>query len=430
MATRMGIEELKSQIAVKRGELAGFNKLIEVNKKSKEDLLKTIDDKISTASITEDELTDLNKQVNDIISETEGLEPKIEVAKSELETLEAQLSEIEAAVIKDNEDGAVKGNGNKNNKKEGSDSDMENVIKRQAKVLKDFIKGQSTKFTGVLSDEVRKEFITTEDNRIVIPEDTKYVQEHEDVVDFRDFINVVKVSAPSGKTITSSRTRQGLQDKTETGDFPLLQGLLNEEKSYDTKAKGGRFIISHELVKDAAFDVEKFFNIELQAEKLITYNKDILAEFNKLDTLEVTNNDEVKLALEGAIPLKYGKKVLVITKSGYEQLSIAKYGDGRYVYQPDVNSDKKFLLHGVTVVKVDDEDLGETGDAIGFLLTKSAVDFFDYEAFNVTFVDNDNLGLKAALYARYGVKLNKKDAGLKIEFNLDLTSETPVDPEP
>lgn len=420
----MTIEELQEMIGAKQSKLLELNKSVNAYKSQKEELLGVIDKKIGSASITEDELVALQGNVEEVVSKYTESKTQAEVIQSELTTLESKLKEVDVVGV--GESLAKQKNTNK-----GSESKMDK-IKKQASVLKGYITEQSSNFTGKVSDEIKKEFITAADNRVIIPDNTTYLQEHEEVVDLRQFVSVVPVSAPSGTTYTSSRTRTGLQPKTESGEFPVLTGLLNEDKQYTTNALGGVFTISHEIIKDAAFDVERFYGVELQAEKIVTYNNAILAEFAKLDDFHVLTADDLKVTLQSKIPVKYGKKVLLVTASGYDKLSILKYKDGKYKYDANVNEESNFMLHGVQVVRVDDEVLGETGDEIGYLLTKSAVDLFTYEEFGLTFLEKITLGLKCATYVRFGAAINKKDAGIKITFNFnaeEFTPEAPVEPE-
>lgn len=417
----MTIEELQEMIGSKQGELLELNKSVNTYKSQKDGLLAEIDKKIGSASITEDELVELQGNVEDVVNKYTESKTKAEVLQSELSSLECQLKSIE--VVEETEDLSKQ-----NNKIKGSESKMDK-IKKEASVLKGYIKEQASNFTGRVTEDIKKSFITAEDNRVIIPDNTTYLQEHEEIVDLRQFVNVIPVSSPSGTTWTSSRTRIGLQPKNESGEFPVLQGLLNEEKTYNTNALGGVFTISHEMIKDAAFDVERFYGVELQAEKLVTYNSSILNSLQQLLEEVVTTGDELKLALQSKIPVKYGKKVLLVTATGYDQLSLLKYKDGTYKYDPNVNNESNFLLHGVEVVKVDDEVLGVTGEAIGFLVTKSAVDLFTYEDFGLTFLEKITLGLKCATYVRYGTAVNKVDAGVKLTFNFGATEVTPEDPE-
>lgn len=416
----MTIEELQAMIGSKQGELLALNKSVNTYKTQKDGLLVEIDKKIGSASITEDELVELQGNVEEVVNKYNESKTQAEVIQSELTTLESKLQEVEVVGVKEN---LVKQNNNK-----GSESKMDK-IKKEASVLKRYITEQASNFTGRVSEEIKKEFITAEDNRVIIPDNVTFLQEHEEIVDLRQFVSIVPVSGPSGTTWTSSRTRTGLQPKNEDGEFPVLRGLLNEDKAYSTSALGGVFTISHEIIKDAAFDVERFYGVELQAEKIVTYNDAILTEFAKLTNVTVTTGDELKVALQSKIPVKYGKKVLVVTASGYDKLSLLKYKDGQYKYDSNVNAESNFLLHGVQVIRVDDEVLGETGDEIGFLLTKSAVDLFAYEEFGLTFLEKITLGLKCATYVRFGAAINKADAGVKLTFDFDDAEVEPVIPE-
>lgn len=418
MYREMTIEELQEMIGSKQGELLEINKSVNTYKSKKEELLVEIDKKIGSASITEDELVELQGNVEDVVNKYQESKTQAEVVQSELSSLEGQLKSVE--VVEETEDLSKQ-----NNIIKGSESKMDK-IKKEASVLKGYITEQAKNFTGKVTDEIKKEFITAEDNRVIIPDNITYLQEHEEIVDLRQFVNVVPVSSSSGTTWTSSRTRTGLQPKQENGEFPVLQGLLNEDKQYKTQAFGGVFTISHEIIKDAAFDVERFYGVELQAEKLVTYNNAILNVFNGLGNMVVTNSDELKVALQSKIPVKYGKKILLVTASGYDKLSLLKYQDGHYKYDPDVNSESNFLLHGVQVIKVDDEVLGNPGEEFGFLITKSTVDLFTYEDFGLTFLEKITLGLKCATYVRFGATMNKLDSGVKIFLNFN---EGEVDPD-
>lgn len=417
----MTIEELQEKIGAKQSELLVLNKSVNTYKEQKDGLLELIDKKIGSASITEDELVELQGNVEEVVNKYQESKTQAEVIQSELSSLEGKLKSVE--VVEETEDLTKQ-----NNIIKGSESKMDK-IKKEASVLKGYITEQAKNFTGKVSNEISNVFITAEDNRVIIPDNTTYLQEHEEIVDLRQFVNVIPVSAPSGTTYTSSRSRTGLQPKNENGEFPVLQGLLNDEKQYTTSALGGVFTISHEIIKDAAFDVERFYGVELQAEKLVTYNSSILNTLHQLEGVTVTTGDELKLTLQSKIPVKYGKKVLLVSATGYDQLSLLKYKDGTYKYDPNVNNESNFLLHGVEVVKVDDEVLGVSGEAIGYLLTKSAVDLFAYEEFGLTFLEKITLGLKCATYVRFGTAVNKIDAGLFLTFNFDGAEVTPVDPE-
>lgn len=360
-----------------------------------------------------DKIKEIKQFVNDGIVQAGLTEKDIDLKQSDINTLHKQNQDIDG-IISSREsvnNTNIKESGKQMNKTELLAGYIEKVVETKQ---------------NVISDDIKQEFITTQDNKIIIPESLKFEQDQEEVVDLRKYVNVVGVPTSSGTVVTSSRDRQGLQTKNEDGEFGVLKGLMNEEKEYTTTAKGGVFTLSHEIIKDAGFNITKFIEKELQDEKKVTYNADILTEFNKLNEVAIGDLDTLKSTLIKGIPAKYGK-TLVLTISAFEQVALMKYTDGRYVFSNHPTEKDSYLIFGVQVDVVEDEVFGETGDAIGYLISNKAVDLYDYESFSLSFVDNPSLGSKFAVYMRYGTDLVNEDAGLKLTFGLDDTT-TPVEP--
>lgn len=362
-----------------------------------------------------DQMGVIKAYLKDGLSNTELTEDVVNAKEIEIKALVDLNKEIDDVI------GKRLNNITKQTKESG-----ENMKNKAYGVLKAYFEGATKENGYVLTADVTDTF-TTEGNTIIL-EDEKIVKtEHETVKDLRKFVNTVKVSVPSGKTVTSSRKRQGLSAKTELGTFPILKGLLNNERDFKTAPKGGEFTVSYELIRDSAFDIEKFFNNELNAEKLVTYNTDILTAWDTLTAVEVTDADVLKTTVQAGIPLKYKKPNLIINRSAQILLSTQKYVDGRYIFGEDASKPDSGYVFGKYCEVVDDADLGGVdGVPLGYLVSEDAVDLYDYEAFSIENFDKSKLGTKFALYMQYGVAVVNNDAGIKLTFNFE---EPVVEPE-
>lgn len=309
-------------------------------------------------------------------------------------------------------------------KEKGAQRSMAHVIKQgnssnqpqkdeAVRSFEDYVRSRGEKRDGV----------TTIENQAVIP--TQILQAQKEKISpnlLKNYVNRQTVSAPKGTLPVIKKASAGLVTKAELDANPKMEmGIEAVEYSVETYA--GAIPISQEMIDDAAVDISGIVGEHAQDLSDITEQRKIgaaLATATKKVTVKTA--DDLKTAFNKKVPSGYDK-VWVMSQSFYDFVDKLKDANGRYLFQDSLSSPSGKALSGKDILPVDDDILGNDGEAHAFVgdLKSFILDAVKKET-SVRWQDNDIYAQKLAIYLRFDVKKAIDEAGVFLTW--DATPET------
>lgn len=309
-------------------------------------------------------------------------------------------------------------------KEKGAQRSMAHVIKQgnssnqpqkdeAVRSFEDYVRSRGEKRDGV----------TTIENQAVIP--TQILQAQKEKISpnlLKNYVNRQTVSAPKGTLPVIKKASAGLVTKAELDANPKMEmGIEAVEYSVETYA--GAIPISQEMIDDAAVDISGIVGEHAQDLSDITEQRKIgaaLATATKKVTVKTA--DDLKTAFNKKVPSGYDK-VWVMSQSFYDFVDKLKDANGRYLFQDSLSSPSGKALSGKDILPVDDDILGNDGEAHAFVgdLKAFILDAVKKET-SVRWQDNDIYAQKLAIYLRFDVKKAIDEAGVFLTW--DATPET------
>lgn len=309
-------------------------------------------------------------------------------------------------------------------KEKGAQRSMAHVIKQgnssnqpqkdeAVRSFEDYVRSRGEKRDGV----------TTIENQAVIP--TQILQAQKEKISpnlLKNYVNRQMVSAPKGTLPVIKKASAGLVTKAELDANPKMEmGIEAVEYSVETYA--GAIPISQEMIDDAAVDISGIVGEHAQDLSDITEQRKIgaaLATATKKVTVKTA--DDLKTAFNKKVPSGYDK-VWVMSQSFYDFVDKLKDANGRYLFQDSLSSPSGKALSGKDILPVDDDILGNDGEAHAFVgdLKSFILDAVKKET-SVRWQDNDIYAQKLAIYLRFDVKKAIDEAGVFLTW--DATPET------
>ncbi len=357
----------------------------ELNKRSVVEL-----EKLDRAE-TEEEVSTVEKTVND-------LQKEIEEKEAEKAQLEKEVDELEKQIEEQNRKAPTPGK----------------TEKRGGKTLE-----QREAFNHYLrTKEARADGFKSTEGEAIIPVDLMPPREaKQDQTDLISLVNVVKVKNASGKWTLVKLTDQTMNTVEELEENPSLAKPSFTKVNYDIKTRRGHLPVSQELIDDADYDVMGLVAKQAKNQERITKNKEIAKVLKTAKAKNATGLDGLKDILN--VDLKpYYNATIVCTQSMFAALDKIKDKDGRYMLQTDITSPTGYKFAGrVIVVYPDDIIGGSTGDMKAFIgdIGEFAT-LFDRAQTTVKWQDDKIYGQYLATANRFDVVKVDSDAGFYVTY--------------
>ena len=219
-----------------------------------------------------------------------------------------------------------------------------------------------------------------------------------------DLVQRVKVNSGSGKYPVIKKTDSKMASTDELKANPELGKPSISEIDYSIKTYRGYIPVSQEMIDDADYDIMSIVEDEV-------FNQGENTELSLVATILKSATQADAAGFDGIKDI-YNKKLksiykasIVVTQSMFAALDKVKDKNGRYMLQTDVASPTGYSFGGKTIYPVDDTVFGAEGDMKFFIGDVSEfVKLFDRSQVSVKWVNNDIYGQLLGLFIRLDVK--------------------------
>ena len=226
-----------------------------------------------------------------------------------------------------------------------------------------------------------------------------------------DLVQRVKVNSGSGKYPVIKKTDSKMASTDELKANPELGKPSISEIDYSIKTYRGYIPVSQEMIDDADYDIMSIVEDEV-------FNQGENTELSLVATILKSATQADAAGFDGIKDI-YNKKLksiykasIVVTQSMFAALDKVKDKNGRYMLQTDVASPTGYSFGGKTIYPVDDTVFGAEGDMKFFIGDVSEfVKLFDRSQVSVKWVNNDIYGQLLGLFIRLDVKKVDAAAG-------------------
>ncbi len=226
-----------------------------------------------------------------------------------------------------------------------------------------------------------------------------------------DLVQRVKVNSGSGKYPVIKKTDSKMASTDELKANPELGKPSISEIDYSIKTYRGYIPVSQEMIDDADYDIMSIVEDE-------AFNQGENTELSLVATILKSATQANAAGFDGIKDI-YNKKLksiykasIVVTQSMFAALDKVKDKNGRYMLQTDVASPTGYSFGGKTIYPVDDTVFGSEGDMKFFIGDVSEfVKLFDRSQVSVKWVNNDIYGQLLGLFIRLDVKKVDAAAG-------------------
>lgn len=226
-----------------------------------------------------------------------------------------------------------------------------------------------------------------------------------------DLVQRVKVNSGSGKYPVIKKTDSKMASTEELKANPELGKPSISEIDYSIKTYRGYIPVSQEMIDDADYDIMSIVEDEV-------FNQGENTELSLVATILKSATQADAAGFDGIKDI-YNKKLksiykasIVVTQSMFAALDKVKDQNGRYMLQTDVASPTGYSFGGKTIYPVDDTVFGSEGDMKFFIGDVSEfVKLFDRSQVSVKWVNNDIYGQLLGLFIRLDVKKVDAAAG-------------------
>ena len=226
-----------------------------------------------------------------------------------------------------------------------------------------------------------------------------------------DLVQRVQVNSGSGKYPVIKKTDSKMASTDELKANPELGKPSISEIDYSIKTYRGYIPVSQEMIDDADYDIMSIVEDEV-------FNQGENTELSLVATILKSATQADAAGFDGIKDI-YNKKLksiykasIVVTQSMFAALDKVKDKNGRYMLQTDVASPTGYSFGGKTIYPVDDTVFGDEGDMKFFIGDVSEfVKLFDRSQVSVKWVNNDIYGQLLGLFIRLDVKKVDAAAG-------------------
>lgn len=275
---------------------------------------------------------------------------------------------------------------------------------------------------------VRDAGLKTGDIGPMIPEEVIYNPESEvnSVADLSALVTKTPATTASGTYPILKRATAVMNTVEELAESPELAKPEFEEVTWKIATYRGKIPISEESLQDTQVPLMPVIQKNANEQRLNTLNKAIstkLTAFNAKASTADTVADDLKHVLNVDLDLAYDKTI-VVSQSAYQALDTLKDKEGRYLLQESITAASGLTLFGKPVVVVNDELLGQVGEAhiwVGDL--KRAILYINRVDTQITWVKNEIYGQYLGLVMRFDVEVADKSAGYFITVGTGTPSK-------
>lgn len=226
-----------------------------------------------------------------------------------------------------------------------------------------------------------------------------------------DLVQRVQVNSGSGKYPVIKKTDGKMVSTDELKANPELGKPSISEIDYSIKTYRGYIPVSQEMIDDADYDIMSIVEDEVFNQGENTELSLIAAVLKTATQANAAGFDGIKDIYNKKLKSIY-KASIVVTQSMFAALDKVKDKDGRYMLQTDVASPTGYSFGGKTIYPVDDTVFGAEGDMKFFIGDISEfVKLFDRSQVSVKWVNNDIYGQLLGLFIRLDVKKVDEAAG-------------------
>ena len=337
---------------------------------------------------TEEEVSTVEKSLEDIQKELEEKQAEKAKLEEEIEELQKQVDE--------------------NNRKAPTFKDVEQrggkKLEQRDAIAKFIRTGQTRDIEGLkTTDSGSAALIPTEVLKPHFLEKTRNP--------LLDLVQRVKVNSGSGKYPVIKKTDSKMASTEELKANPELGKPSISEIDYSIKTYRGYIPVSQEMIDDADYDIMSIVEDEV-------FNQGENTELSLVATILKSATQADAAGFDGIKDI-YNKKLksiykasIVVTQSMFAALDKVKDKNGRYMLQTDVASPTGYSFGGKTIYPVDDTVFGSEGDMKFFIGDVSEfVKLFDRSQVSVKWVNNDIYGQLLGLFIRLDVKKVDAAAG-------------------
>lgn len=337
---------------------------------------------------TEEEVSTVEKSLEDIQKELEEKQAEKAKLEEEIEELQKQVDE--------------------NNRKAPTFKDVEQrggkKLELRDAIAKFIRTGQTRDIEGLkTTDSGSAALIPTEVLKPHFLEKTRNP--------LLDLVQRVKVNSGSGKYPVIKKTDSKMASTAELKANPELGKPSISEIDYSIKTYRGYIPVSQEMIDDADYDIMSIVEDEV-------FNQGENTELSLVATILKSATQADAAGFDGIKDI-YNKKLksiykasIVVTQSMFAALDKVKDKNGRYMLQTDVASPTGYSFGGKTIYPVDDTVFGAEGDMKFFIGDVSEfVKLFDRSQVSVKWVNNDIYGQLLGLFIRLDVKKVDDAAG-------------------
>ena len=257
--------------------------------------------------------------------------------------------------------------------------------------------------------------LKSQDAEVTIPKDIKYVptEEVKTVADLSKYVTKFSVTTSSGTYPIVKRATGKLHTVEELAKNPELAKPEFENIDWKVATYRGAIPLSKEAIDDSAADLIGIVQNNANEQKINTTNDAISTVLKTFTAKSVsgTDVDAIKHILNVDLDPAY-QRTIVASQSFYQYLDTLKDKNGRYMLNDPITTTSPAMLLGVPVIVVNDELLGNSGEAHAFIGDlKRAVLYPDRADLSIRWVDNDVYGTYLSAFFRFGVFQADKNAG-------------------
>lgn len=335
---------------------------------------------------TEEEVSTIEKSLEDIQKELEEKQAEKAKLEEEIEDLQKQVDEQnrKAPTFKD-----------------GDQRGGKKLEKREAVIS--YIRSLGQKRDGVKTTDVGA----------IIPKEVLQPQKTPERQNpLLNLVHVVKVTSGSGSYPVLKKSNRKMTEVGELEENPELGKTKITEVDYKIKTYRGEIPLSREAIDDAQYDLIGILQDDIQDQDEQTKLAIVADVLKTAKAVNASGYDGLKDILNTKISSVY-KKSLVVTDSMFNALDKVKDKTGRYMLQADITSPTGYSFSGKTIYPVDDTLLGQEGDMKYFIGdVEYFLTLFDRMELSVNWEDNHRFGKNLASYLRFDIKKTDEDAGV------------------
>lgn len=377
---------IKAKISMRNKKMDDINKVLEEINARSEELLSAIE-----ASETDEDLTALESQVEEVQKELDQRSSEKEALEIEIEELNEELRTIEGKEL------SMKKNRNK----------QTNEIAETRELLNEYIRSKGQKREG----------LKTVDGGALIPKEVLEPQKAKvRSVDLSKLVRVIPVTTGSGEYAVISKSKNKMTKTSELEKNPELAKTPINKVSWTVDTYRGELSVSKEMIDDANYNIMALVEEDAVNQEVNTKNFEIATILKSATAVNASGFDGLKDVINKKIPSVYDV-ILVVTDSMFAALDKVKDKQGRYMLQPDPTSPTGYKFKNKVIYPIPDELLGNEGEMKAFI--GDAYEFvalFDREQTTVKWTPNEIFGEKLGLFSRFGLTKTNEEAGTFVTY--------------